>query len=191
MDPDPLRRMLPDPALQYRIYLGHDIQDILFLIAAPGYRERRRDNKFLFMPACTHDMCGHDGAVEFQRQPGDGGAGHGVAAEERHRDAVVHFLIDQHADVPVLPDCLQQQAGAVLALGNGRGLIHIAAVLDDPVQPRVVPLAVDQLQGKVIYRQGLAGELPVGYMTGKKDAALIKLPECIEVFQALHFQNFV
>ena len=142
MDPDPLRGVFPDPSLHNRIDPGHDGEDVPLLIAGFCDRQWRGDNEFLPVPAETHDVGGHDRAIEFQRQPGNGGAGHGVPAEERHRNAVIHFLIDRHSDVPALFDSLQQQPCAALAFGDGGGLVVIAGLLDDPVEPGIIALPV-------------------------------------------------
>ena len=144
MDPDPLRWIFPDPSLQYRIDPGHDGEDVLFLIPGPGNFQRRGNNKLLPVSCHAHDMSGHDGAIELQCQAGNGGTGHGLPAEESDWNAVIHFLIDQHADVPVLFDRLQQQARAVLALGNGISLVVIAVSLNDVIEPGVIPLPVHQ-----------------------------------------------
>ena len=45
------------------------------------------------------DACRHNRAVIAECQLGDGWGGHCISAQERHGDAIIHFLIDQQGQI--------------------------------------------------------------------------------------------
>ena len=74
-----------------------------------------------------------DRAFDLAQQPGQHRIGFGLAAEERHLDAVGEILVDQHADVLTVLQRLRQLERRVVAGRDQRAHLDRAHFLDDAV----------------------------------------------------------
>jgi len=73
--------------------------DVGLATAGPWQRDRWIGDETERRAAHTFDVTRQNDTVVTQRQTRQRRRGHRVAAEERHRNAVVHLLIDQHANM--------------------------------------------------------------------------------------------
>ena len=134
--------MFTHPAFDKRVDLGHGVRDVRMTITAAEFHRRvGRDAKMRAFQA--FDARRHHRAVESQRQLGQGRRGHGVAAEKGRRDAVVHLLVDQHAQVLAVLERAQQQASTGWPLGDQGTLDGGASAAIEPFHEAVVGRPVD------------------------------------------------
>jgi len=71
---------------------------------------------------------------DLPQQPGQGGVGPGLAAEESHLDAVGEPLVDQHGDVLASLQGLREPQGRLAASRDQRAHLHLAHLFNDAVR---------------------------------------------------------
>ena len=61
-----------------------------------AWAAKATDDQLKVGPVEAHDSRGNDGAIEPEGELRQSRRGHSWATEERYRDAIVHFLVDEH-----------------------------------------------------------------------------------------------
>lgn len=103
MQPKPLLGFFPNPPLENRVHSRHDSENVRLFISCVYNLHGGTDNNPEFGgSAQTFDSGWNHMAIILQSKGGEGGRCHGGAAEKRRGDPVVHFLVDQHTQRPIL-----------------------------------------------------------------------------------------
>jgi len=94
-------------------------------------------------------------------------------AEERRRDAVVHLLVDQHAEDAIAAQHLDRLARAGRTLGHDRVVFELPHLPDHAVDQGIVRRAVDLDVGQADLARGKREQLPIRQMAGEQDSRLV------------------
>ena len=154
--------------LQGCIDLGHQCRGVGMRIAAARQWQRRRDSDPEARAFEPLDPQRQHGTIEAERQNREGGSGHCRAAEERHRDAVIHLLVRKQTQMRATAQRRDRLPRGYGALWN-----EFAPIAAEPrnhtVHQRVVGGSVYLGNRDPILHTGQHADLPVGDMSGEDD----------------------
>ena len=102
MQPKPLGRLFPDPAFQNAVDPGRNVQNIRLLVTTWGYFQGWVTGDAKVWPLQSFDPDRNHWAFKFKCKLGQGWSAHGIVSKKWGREAVIHFLIDQHAQMASL-----------------------------------------------------------------------------------------
>src|SRR5208282_4721674 len=135
----------------------------------------------------TFHLRRYDGAIELEGELRQGRRGHGWATEERYRDPIVHFLIDEHGEMAALLERRDCAPRALTPFAQQLSCDLAPRPAYKPVDKRIVGGTVDARERQTALRRSNRQDLPIPDMRGEEDSRLAVVAQAIEMFCVDHF----